>query len=1331
MISDARGQGEIPIGTVLIVALAAGAGGLFLAREPLQSERPKEFSGVSPSFVQSEIVPARLWQDPLQPIQGHWRGLVEYVIEEQMLPPSAGYPRTISQMQDDIASRISADPERPDNLLVMGVLLNDGQFASDAENRRRNRYALMSALTNSNYMPEDSESIGYFIAPGFSPNSQSSALATIPCEASIEKPTRCPLNEPLIRVGFEWFEKKLLFHTQRDESDDEDEQPELDTDFPKNVLVLWLNSRDFADEPLRHIALLFQTINRDVKNNSSNVEIALVGPPDSDFLQELFSQHVNHEFDPFFSSENYSRRIDGFYSDARHLFLEMATPLDDFPEIDPESDPPSGTSSDQPSPLDPDPRGLEFMAPGNVTELVLREIDGYLDFGLPIPARDSLRLCLQDPRYPSATWYDSALRCLRPTNSESSLDELDNIRDSDVFWQDTILESLSPYAETQYPVNTAQTIRTVAGGLLWIESLLLRANNYLDHGLPAPSDGASVRGCLTSLFATDQGPDSLIQEMGNCLRDGFTTYDLDPEWYTTVAATWLSENPGFDHRLSHSPTRDQPHSQDFDVDPLTTLSTMRVLSPQSTVPLIGLLGEGPPFFRPTGIGGSGESQKPSDAASDELLTDRLGIAEFSSMLKRDDEVLWAVIDELRARGLRCDRDIAVVSESDSAYGRLMYGIISQAVKAQGMCDAEYPTIHFYGYMRGVDGEVPGTNLESPIFDEKAVQSAENAPLSESLFFPAFETAVGPVQIDYIRRLADRIGRDTLYTHSRPLQAIGVFGTDYYDKQLILQALKERLPDVTYFTTDLDARLTDPDKYRWNRNLVVGSAYGLTWQDSGSFPCDQARTDSATPQGGPDAPEFRDSYQTSFYRAVRVAIRTEPSEPTPCVPNARVFEIGRSGAIDITRYSTPSRQLEGGTDSRLGWLQHSGDVDEEALRILVITSPLILLAMLSFRTGRRLSSERAPEIRRAYLLASGIAGFSAIFIARILFDWHDTNLEPFLLFEGLSAIPTLVIHWTTIIFFVCLVIIAFAEINQHMTKATSDLQVKDVDLRITANEWLRLVVLSRDAPWSMSIATWSREIPRSKKLQDKLDVTTLFRRYWFVGHWIPSFVRAARWTLIWTLVFVFATDQNPEPLLARSNAQPVEWLRIAAVFATLGAVFLCMDALYLARVFIRSLSSYDIVGWRKGERHLDRPSRRWKAIKLIARHTERLRLMIFLPFIVGFLLLVSHSTIFDAWSWKPSFVVVYIGFFGYVLWRTISFDLVARQARTIIRDDLDRYRDVQDDAPAKTRRAELTIERIDGIATGAFAPWTQSPVLQSIIFPSGGLGMFALLDALLR
>ena len=64
---------------------------------------------------------------------------------------------------------------------------------------------------------------------------------------------------------------------------------------------------------------------------------------------------------------------------------------------------------------------------------------------------------------------------------------------------------------------------------------------------------------------------------------------------------------------------------------------------------------------------------------------------------------------------------------------------------------------------------------------------------------------GPQQYDRVRALAETIRR-RYSAHGGMVAAVGIVGSDTYDKLVLLQALRPMLPEAIFFTTDLDANL---------------------------------------------------------------------------------------------------------------------------------------------------------------------------------------------------------------------------------------------------------------------------------------------------------------------------------------------------------------------------------------------------------------------------------------------------------------------------------------------------------------------------------------------
>jgi hypothetical protein len=164
------------------------------------------------------------------------------------------------------------------------------------------------------------------------------------------------------------------------------------------------------------------------------------------------------------------------------------------------------------------------------------------------------------------------------------------------------------------------------------------------------------------------------------------------------------------------------------------------------------------------------------------------------------------------------------------------------------------------YLRGLDGEKP--NWASGAAKPQRQNERNTGTGKEAA--DRIEESNGDGQFDYIRRLAaqterldQEIRNDTNWNYHEPhaIKAIGVLGSDAYDKLLIIEALHGKFPDAVFFTNGFDARLTEPKNNEWARNLIIASGYGLTLHR------DLQK----------DIPPFRDDIQTAFFLATQMAL----------------------------------------------------------------------------------------------------------------------------------------------------------------------------------------------------------------------------------------------------------------------------------------------------------------------------------------------------------------------------------------------------------------------------------------------------------------------------
>ena len=270
-------------------------------------------------------------------------------------------------------------------------------------------------------------------------------------------------------------------------------------------------------------------------------------------------------------------------------------------------------------------------------------------------------------------------------------------------------------------------------------------------------------------------------------------------------------------------------------------------------------------------------------------------------------------DKLQRIGSPCTRDlrrsghrIALISEWDSFYSRALI----ESFKTQVAKDARLGSdennhrdvvdqwILRFSYLRGLDGRLPE---ESASNDKSASTDPGKNKDPTPLDLSPLEKSDGNSQLDYLRRLADHIAsEDAAYRRNGEsgIGAIGVLGVDAYDKLLVLQALKSRMPYKLYFSTDLDARMLQRGQAQTTRNLILAAPYGLT----------------LTRALQQDVPPFRDSLQSAVFISVLAALAPQSFDAKRAkfdyskseLLSPGIYEVGISGFIPLASRLTASR-----------------------------------------------------------------------------------------------------------------------------------------------------------------------------------------------------------------------------------------------------------------------------------------------------------------------------------------------------------------------------------------------------------------------------------------
>ncbi|NHN77073.1 hypothetical protein HA520_07170 [Azotobacter chroococcum] len=312
----------------------------------------------------------------------------------------------------------------------------------------------------------------------------------------------------------------------------------------------------------------------------------------------------------------------------------------------------------------------------------------------------------------------------------------------------------------------------------------------------------------------------------------------------------------------------------------------------------------------------------------------------------DGTLAHLLLEELKRRrvdpvyGLNCSKDapakvgspcdasdwrsnrIALVSEWDSFYSRAITKTFKEnIVKRAGSSEGSFAEVNVndwvlqFSYLRGLDGLLP----EESASERKSSNNKNSQHDSNLLDIGSLENSDGNSQLDYLRRLADHIAaQDTAYRQSGEsgIGAIGVLGTDAYDKLLVLQALKSRMPNKVFFSTDLDARMLQRGHAKTVRNLVLAASYGLT----------------LTRKLQQDVPPFRDSLQSGVFVAVLAALSPQRFEDKLAkfdyadsgLLSPGIYEVGIHGFIPLKSSHADVCQAS----ARVRW-RATGNKDEGA------------------------------------------------------------------------------------------------------------------------------------------------------------------------------------------------------------------------------------------------------------------------------------------------------------------------------------------------------------------------------------------------------------------
>lgn len=345
-----------------------------------------------------------------------------------------------------------------------------------------------------------------------------------------------------------------------------------------------------------------------------------------------------------------------------------------------------------------------------------------------------------------------------------------------------------------------------------------------------------------------------------------------------------------------------------------------------------------------------------------------------------------LVDELKLRNINQLDEVVIIREQ----GAKLADTLTTDLAKKFQSDPGNNQIQQYSYLKGLDAnqqnikkrEQSGTQAVKKWSDDLSIRSHHNPP-------------IGHTQFDYLHRLALQIksynsAEQTKKREKKPVNAVGIFGSDFYDKLIILQALRQELPNLVYFTTDLDAQMLQPEYWNWTRNLIVASHFDLRLNDNLQRPF----------------PPFRDSLQTEVYYRTLENFSSKLDGENYKRTSSLVFEIGRNGPffLPIPEAENEKNVSITATNSLLPKkisvhpnYNNSGQL-EYYFWICVLISLALIFTDYQMRPN---SGTQTIWLTLTALLLFGI-----------IFFWGFNDSEPFVFTDGVSVWPTILIRLFT-------------------------------------------------------------------------------------------------------------------------------------------------------------------------------------------------------------------------------------------------------------------------------------------------------------------------------
>jgi cbb3-type cytochrome oxidase subunit 3 len=386
---------------------------------------------------------------------------------------------------------------------------------------------------------------------------------------------------------------------------------------------------------------------------------------------------------------------------------------------------------------------------------------------------------------------------------------------------------------------------------------------------------------------------------------------------------------------------------------------------------------------------------------------------------------------------------------------------------------------------------------------------------------------------------------------------------------------------------------------------------------------------------------------------------------------------------------------------------------------------------------------------AIALVIALLGTLAVLIVKIALKIPDFWLrlahkltdddQPMVLLDGLSIWPTIGLRAATLVLCVFLFIHAFRWLNKDFDRVASGMEVTDFWDRIEEAERAR-----QDRPWTKFVHYFSYPMPDGTSSDYK---QRFWSRYIYQATWPARICRTvvaviALFVLWGILELVFGNPPAP-------TRGPVSFWFYTGVSLLLNitALFLILfvaDATLLYRQVIKALvqetdnrpnvwpeDTQRKFGGRVGLPNVD--LEHWIDLVFITKRTKCVTTLIYFPFIIVALVIISRSRLFANYAPSLPEILVMALALLIVAVSAIALRQAAEASRAKAHRRLNDQIMLSKRSSGGERRAaqlELLSHRVEELHDGALTPFSQQPLLRAMLLPLGSFGGTALVEYLL-